>query len=180
MKILPMNIIKNLVTTSLHRIELGLQKTGKVLNMKSILATVLELFKTHCFKDSKMSIEYHLQKPSIGVFLWTIITQCLGPIDKNKDTFSNTREEFYKEYALPIGQSLGYDGVDHRLHFDRDFFSPYRITNYEKIYPPVKGKRNSPLEEVKKSHHTLALMEKELLTVTKIIPDLYKQLLKKK
>ena len=59
-------------------------------------------------------------------------------------------------------------------------FLKYLEFLYEKIYPPVKGKRNSPLEEVKKSHHTLALMEKELLTATKIVPDLYKQLLKKK
>jgi len=162
------------------KIKLDTQKTSKVLNMKSILVAALALLKAHFFKDTKMTIEYHLLKPSIGVFLWAVITKSLGPIQKNKDTFNYIRDEFYKEYVLPIGQSLGYDGVDHTLHFDKDFFSPYHITNNERIYSHIKGKRDASLEEIKEAHHTLSLMEKELLTATKIMPTRYKELLKKK
>jgi len=182
MKILLMEIVKNLVTTKLHRIKLGLQKTGKVLNMKSILATVLELFKAHCLKDIKMSIEYHLQKPSIGVFLWTIVTQAFGAIEKKSEVFNITRNEFYRDYALPIGLCLGYDGVDHSIHYDRDFFAPYTQPTFvdDKTYPSIKGHLRSPLEDIKKSYTTLALMEKELLIATKIVPKLYKELLLKK
>jgi len=162
------------------KIKLDTQKASKVLNMKSILVAALALLKAHFFKDIKMPIEYHLLKPSIGVFLWTVITQSLGPIQKNKDTFNYIRDEFYKEYVLPIGQSLGYDGVDRTRHFDKDFYSPYYITNDERIYPHIKGKRDAPLEEIKRAFHTLTLMEKKLLTASKIIPTRYKQLLKKK
>jgi len=148
--------------------------------MKSILVAALALFKAHFFKDIKMSIEYHLLKPSIGVFLWISITDTLGAISKDKDTFSNTRNEFYKEYALPIGQSLGYDGVIHDIHFDRDFFSPYHTVNDKKVYPIIKSHYNYALKEVKEAYNILTLMEKELLKATKILPELYMELLKKK
>jgi len=127
-----------------------------------------------------MGIEYHLQRPSIGVFLWTIITESFGGITRNRDAFENTRTEFYKEYALPIGQSLGYDGVSHTIHYDRDFFAPYRQTDDKRVYPSIKGLGNSSVEEKRNDYHTLLLMEKEILKTTKIIPGLYKQLLKQK
>lgn len=173
-------VVKNLATASLHRIEVYFPWTGKVLNMKSILATTLDNPKAHSLKDIKMSIEYHLQKPSIGIFLWTTITNICGAIDKKKDTFTDMREAFYIEYVLPIGLSLGYDGVDHKLHFDRDFFAPYLTTNYEKVYPSIRGHEKSPQKEVKKAYNDLVTMDRELLTAAQVLPDLYKQLLKKK
>jgi len=173
-----MNILVNLCQAGLYGIKLWHKSTGKMLDMKSILATVF--LKAHQAKDIKMSIEYHLQRPSIGVFLWSIVTQSFGGIKKDGNAFTHARDEFHKEYVLPIGQSLGYDGVAYDVHFDRDFFTPYHETSDKRVYPSIKGHSNSPLEEIRNAYNTLALMEKELLTATKIVPDLYKQLLKKK
>jgi len=148
--------------------------------MKSILATTLDNPKAHSLKDIKMSIEYHLQKPSIGIFLWTTITNICGAIDKKKDTFTDMREAFYIEYVVPIGLSLGYDGVDHKLHFDRDFFAPYIIIDGERVFPSIKGRENSLQEGAKKAYNDLVTMDRELRTAAQALPDLYKQLLKKK
>ena len=180
MKIILMSVVKNLATANLHRIKVYFPWTGKVLNMKSILATTLDNPKAHSLKDIKMSIEYHLRKPSIGIFLWTTITNICGAIDKKMDAFNNTRETFYIEYALPIGLVLGYDGVGHQLHFDRDFFTPYLVTDDEKVYPSIRGHEHSPQEEIKKAYSTLSIMDRELFTASKVLPDLYRQLLKKK
>jgi len=167
------------------RIKLGLQKTGKVWNMKSILVTALALLKAHWSKETKMSIEYHLRKPSISVFLWAVITKICGGIQRDKDAFEHTRDDFYIEYVLPIGQSLGYAGVSHSLHFDTDFFAPYIETSNiagikTKIYPSIKGHSTSPLTDITVAYDTLALMETKLLTTAQIVPNLYSQRLKKK
>ena len=180
MKIILMSVVKNLATASLHRIKICFPWTGKVSNMQSILATALDGSEVHPFKDIKMSIEYHLRKPSIGIFLWTTITNICGAIDKKKDAFTNMREAFYVEYVLPIGLSLGYDGVDHKLHFDRDFFAPYIIIDGERVFPSIRGHDNSPQEGVKKAYSDLVTMDREIFTAAKVLPDLYRQLLKKK
>ena len=155
---------------------MSLKKAGKMFNMNSILSTAS--IEAHWSKDVKMSIEYHLQRPSIGMFLWTIIVQTFGGIKRNDDAFESTRNEFHKEYVLPIGQSLGYDGVTHSTHFDEDYFAPYHGARHNPIYPSIRGHNNSPSEERKTAYRTLGLMEAELVTTAQIVPDLYRRFLK--
>ena len=168
--------IKSPFMTMIGRTKTYPDTYRKVLDMKSILSTV-SYIPSSPTKESKMTIEYHLQKPSIGIFLWTVILENLRNIPKNKEVFDNTRNEFHKEYVLPIGQSLGYDGVMHTFHFDRDFFTPFMTGEERAIYTSIKGHLSSPNEEHRKAYTSLVRMEERIIAATKTIPALYKQLL---
>ena len=127
-------------------------------------------------QDNNMVIEYHLQRPSIGIFLWTVIWDSLGgSVKKTDQAFEQTRVTFHKEYVLPLGQALGYDGVLHVKHFEQDWFSPYHLTkDYKKIFPVIKGHDRSPIEENKYNWDTIRQLETRIDQASKdVVASLY-------
>ena len=123
-----------------------------------------------------MPIEYHLRRPSIGIFLWTIIWDTLGTnVAKTNQAFEQTRVTFHKEYVLPLGQALGYDGVMHAKHFEQDWFSPYHLSeDNKKIFPVIKGHEHSPIEENKHNWDTLRKLEIKIdKTSRDVVANLY-------
>jgi hypothetical protein len=134
-------------------------------------------FMTNLPQDNNMVIEYHLQRPSIGVFLWTVIRDSLGgSVKKTDQAFEQTRVTFHREYVLPLGQALGYDGVLHVKHFEQDWFSPYHLTKgYKKIFPVIKGHDRSPIEENKYNWDTIRKLETRIDQASKdVVASLYK------
>ena len=152
----------------------------KVFNMKGILSSAFYIVPNSC-KEIKMSIEYHLQKPSIGIFLWAVVTESLGGnvSKKPKNIFDRMRDEFHKEYVLPLGLALGYSGVVHSPHFERDFFSPFYYTEDGNNFPSIKGHDASPHEENRTAYATLVHLEQEVVKASRVIPSLCKQLFTK-
>ena len=152
----------------------------KVLNRRGILSSASYMV-SNPIKEIKMSIEYHLQKPAIGIFLWSVVTDALGGNvpKKTEDGFDRMRNEFYKEYVLPSGLALGYSGVVHSPHFERDFFSPFYYTEDGNNFPSIKGHDASPHEENRIAYATLVHLEQEIVKASQVIPSLYKQLLTK-
>ena len=134
-------------------------------------------------QETTMVIEYHLQRPSIGIFLWTVIYNGLGGgAKKSNKAFAELRTTFHKEYVLPIGQSLGYDGVVHSKHFEQDWFTPYHLDkdHTTMMFPPIKGHERSPVEENRRNWDMLNdLMNKIESSSTEVVPNLYLSCMKK-
>ena len=134
-------------------------------------------------QETMMVIEYHLQRPSIGIFLWTVIFNGLGSgVKKTNKAFDKLRTTFHKEYVLPMGQSMGYDGVIHSKHFEQDWFTPYYLAEDRTtmVFPSIKGHERSPVEENRRNWDRMTkLMNNIRASSTEVVPDLYLACLKK-